>query len=84
MEREPLASDVIASMGYDPVWKVLEIEFRRSREVYDYFGVPAEEYAAFRNAESKGTYLNKVFRTRDYRYERVGHPGSVTPNRENS
>ena len=34
MKREPIESDVIASIGYDPVWKVLEIEFRQTREIY--------------------------------------------------
>jgi KTSC domain len=71
MKREPVESDVIASMGYDPIWKVLQIEFRQSREVYDYFEVPPAEYSAFRSAESKGTYLNTVFKARNYRFERV-------------
>jgi len=52
MKREPIESEVIASMGYDPVWKVLEIEFRQSREIYNYFEVPPEEYSAFRAAKS--------------------------------
>jgi KTSC domain len=36
--------------------------------VYRYFDVPTEEYAAFMAAESKGTYLNQVFKPRGYRY----------------
>jgi hypothetical protein len=71
MKREPIESEVIASMGYDPVWKVLEIEFRQSREIYDYFEVPPEKYSAFRAAKSKGTYLNTIFKPRNYRAERV-------------
>ena len=71
MKREPIDSDVIASMGYDPIWKVLEIEFRQSHEICDYFEVPSEEYSGFRNAESKGTYLNTIFKTHKYRVERV-------------
>jgi hypothetical protein len=64
-------SGVIASIGYDAAWRVLEIEYRQTQEVYEYFEVPLEEYTAFRNAESKGTYLNTVFKPRGYRYVRV-------------
>ena len=71
MKRQPIESDVIASMGYDPVWKVLEIEFRHSHDIYNYFEVPPEEYSAFLAADSKGTYLNTVFKSRNYRFERV-------------
>ena len=34
----------------------LEIKFRASSDVYRYFDVPGEEYAAFMAAESKGSY----------------------------
>jgi hypothetical protein len=71
MQREPIESSVIASVGYDKTWRVLELEFRQTGEIYDYFEVPPEEYAAFRGAESKGVYLNTVFKSRDYRYSRV-------------
>ena len=71
MQREPIDSDVIASIGYDAAWRVLEIEYRQTQEIYEYFEVPLEEYTAFRNAESKGTYLNTVFKPRGYRYVRV-------------
>ena len=56
-------------MGYDPVWHVLEIEFRNG-EIYDYFDVPADEYAALCSAPSKGAYLNSVFKPKNYRVER--------------
>jgi hypothetical protein len=42
--------------------------FRASGDVYLYFDVPGEEYRAFMAAESKGTYLNQVFKPREYRY----------------
>jgi len=71
MQRELMDSSVIASMGYDAAWRVLELEFRQTQEIYDYFEVPAEVYAAFRNAESKGEYLNTTFKTFGYRYIRV-------------
>ena len=42
--------------------------FRASGDVYLYFDVPGEEYRAFMAAASKGTYLNQVFKPREYRY----------------
>ena len=64
-------SSTIVSMGYDPTWRMMEIEFRETGDIYLYFDVPAEEYEAFRQAPSKGTYLNQQFKKGGYRYERV-------------
>jgi hypothetical protein len=33
MKREPIDSRVIASMGYDPAWRVLELEFLETGEI---------------------------------------------------
>jgi hypothetical protein len=68
MRRIPVPSTSIASIGYVPKNRELEIEFRASGDVYRYFDVPTEEYAAFMAAESKGIYLNQVFKPRGYRY----------------
>jgi len=64
-------SSVIASMGYDAIQRVLELEFRETGRLYDYFDVPPEEYAEFLAAPSKGTYLNQIFKLRGYRNVRV-------------
>lgn len=61
----------IASIGYAPQERVLELESRQSGEVYRYFDVPAKEHAAFLGAESKGSNLNQQFKLRGYRYLRV-------------
>ncbi len=71
MQRVPVESSSIASIGYAPQERVLELEFRQSGEVYQYFDVPAEEYAAFLAADSKGTYLNQQFKPRGHRYQRL-------------
>jgi KTSC domain len=71
MERVPLDSSSIASIGYTPQDRLLELEFRQSGQVYRYFNVPAEEYAAFLTADSKGTYLNQIFKPRGYPYIRI-------------
>jgi KTSC domain len=68
MQRIPIRSTSIASLGYSPTKRELEIKFRDTGDVYRYFDVPAEEYVAFLAAESKGTYLNQVFKPREYRY----------------
>jgi len=70
MSREPIDSSVIASLGYAAARRILEIEFH-SGDIYEYFDVPEQEYAAFRSAESKGTYLNQIFKPRGYRYVRI-------------
>jgi hypothetical protein len=56
MRRIPVHSTSVASIGYLPVERELEIKFRASGDVYRYFDVPGEEYAAFMAAESKGSY----------------------------
>ncbi|MGI8772078.1 MAG: KTSC domain-containing protein [Acidobacteriaceae bacterium] len=66
-----MESTTVRSLGYDTARRVLEIEFQDSGEIYRYFDVPEWEHAAFLAAESKGTYLNKAFKERGYRYERV-------------
>jgi KTSC domain len=71
MKRVPQESSSIASIGYAPQDRMLELEFRQSGQVYRYFNVPPEECAAFLAADSKGTYLNQVFKTRGYRYIRI-------------
>ena len=71
MQRVSVDSSSIASIGYAPEQQVLELEFRQSGEVYQYFDVPAEEHTAFLAADSKGTYLNLQFKPRQYRYHRV-------------
>ncbi len=71
MRRVWVNSSSIASIGYEAARCELEIEFRESGDVYRYSDVPKEEYAAFLAADSKGTYLNQVFKLRDYRYVRV-------------
>jgi len=71
MQRVPVDSSSIASIGYAPEQHVLELEFRESGEVYRYFDVPAEEHIAFLAADSKGAYLNLHFKPRQYRYHRV-------------
>lgn len=68
MRRAPVDSESVASIGYAAGRRELEIEFRQSGAVYRYFEVSASEYAAFLSAESKGTYLNQVFKPKNHPY----------------
>lgn len=68
MLRDLVDSKSIASIGYAPHRCELEIEFRQSGDVYRYFEVPAAEHAEFMAAESKGTYLNQVFKSKRHPY----------------
>jgi hypothetical protein len=70
MFRLTVESSSIASIGYDPASKVLEIEFKESGEVYRYFDVPRAEYETFLQAPLKGGYLNQQFNEAGYRFER--------------
>jgi hypothetical protein len=68
MRRAPIDSGTIASIGYMPQSRALELEFRESGDVYLYFDVSAEEHAEFMAAESKGFYLNHVFKPKGHRF----------------
>jgi KTSC domain len=68
MRRALVDSASIASIGYDPRRRELEVEFRDTGDVYRYFGVSAAEYSDLMAAESKGTYLNQEFKPRAHHY----------------
>jgi hypothetical protein len=71
MTRQPVESTSIATMGYDPSQAVLEIEFRKSRNVYRYYSVPETEFRALLDSNSKGSYFNAHIQKADYRRERL-------------
>jgi KTSC domain len=66
-----MPSSVIAAMFYNDETRILTIVYRGKQGVYRYFDVPPDEFAAFRAAPSKGVYLNEIFKTKQYRYERI-------------
>ncbi|MGD0443144.1 MAG: KTSC domain-containing protein [Edaphobacter sp.] len=71
-----MPSSVIAAMSYNADTQVLTLVYRGNQGTYRYFDVPPEEYDAFRSASSKGTYLNTIFKAKQYRYERKRHPSN--------
>ncbi len=65
MQRQPVSSSAISSVGYDERSAVLEVEFS-SGDVYDYLQVPRKVYHDLLKAPSKGSFVSR--RVRD-RYE---------------
>ena len=56
MDRIPIASSNLVSVGYDKTSSTLEIEFKNG--IYQYSGVPENVYEDLMNASSAGRYLN--------------------------
>ncbi len=57
MERIPVNSSNLSSVGYDADNHTLEIEFHHGG-VYQYAGVPEEVYTGLMSAESQGKYFH--------------------------
>lgn len=58
----------LSAIGYDPAKRELGLQFRESRKIYIYLDVSPDEYAAFMSADSKGSYLNQVFKPKGHGY----------------
>jgi KTSC domain len=69
MERQPVQSRALASVGYDRDEQLLELEFI-SGTVYQYSGVPATVVDEMLGADSLGTYFNQYVR-HSYAYIRL-------------
>lgn len=69
MERKPVSSSNIASIGYDEATSTLEIEFLNN-SIYQYFDVPQHIYRGLMSAESHGKYLAQNIKG-VYRYSKV-------------
>jgi hypothetical protein len=57
MKRTPIDSSSLASIGYEPRTRTLEVEFRGGR-VYRYLSVPPKVVRSLLEADSAGRYLN--------------------------
>ncbi|MEK7152549.1 MAG: KTSC domain-containing protein, partial [Patescibacteria group bacterium] len=73
MQRIPVDSSDLVSIGYDEATRVLEIEFGEER-LYQYFDVPLSTYEHFMKADSYGGYFNSHINSY-YRYRRVNEAG---------
>lgn len=71
--RTRLESSSLVSITYDPDDELLEVEFRRTGHLYDYFDVPRSVYRALMNADSKGAFLNRMIKP-NFDHARVDFP----------
>lgn len=69
MEKIPISSSNIASVGYDTDNSILEIEFH-SGSVYEYKNVPHSVYSGLMSAQSHGSYFDREIRS-VYPYIRI-------------
>lgn len=70
MERTPVSSSNIESVGYDAATRTLEVEFL-SGSVYQYSNVPADKFTGMMNASSKGDYLNYWIKEGGFAYKQI-------------
>jgi hypothetical protein len=70
MQRTPVSSSALASVGYDTRKRQLEVEFTSGR-VYVYFDFPVSEYENLLAAESLGRYFGDHVRNAGYRYAQI-------------
>ena len=77
MERTPVESSVIASVGYDGETATLEVEFHRGR-VYQFLDVPSSTAAWLMRVPDKGSFFNRKIRD-CYSYRDVTPPDDTTP-----
>ena len=69
MDRIPVSSSNIRSIGYDPELAILEVEFT-SNAIYRYLNVPENLYQRLMSTGSKGQFLNDYIKY-GYRYQRI-------------
>ena len=69
IERAPVESSSLVSIGFAREARVLEIEFR-SGAIYRYLGVPLAVFDGLKKAESKGRYFAQSIRGK-YEFQRV-------------
>lgn len=70
MNRTPVSSSNVASIGYDPSTQTLEVQYHSG--LYQYFGVPASVHDLVMRAPSKGGALDEHVKKAGYRYRRIG------------
>ena len=61
VERQPVKSRILRSVGYDDTTKILEIEFQTGL-VYQYSGVPPKVYKDLMHSAEIGKYFSDKVR----------------------
>jgi len=70
MERTPVVSSNIVSIGYDEEAETLEVEFHGGG-VYQYDNVPLPIYEALITADSIGSYFHYNIKIQGYEWRKV-------------
>ena len=70
MNRMPVRSSNLASVGYDEISQTLEVEFTNNT-VYQYFDVPTSEYHGLMGATSKGHYFDVNIKKKGYQFKKI-------------
>lgn len=70
MERTPVKSSNLHSVGYDSSNQILEIEFN-SGGIYQYSQVPEDIYNSLMNADSKGRYFIQNIKNAGFSYSKI-------------
>jgi hypothetical protein len=70
MPRTSVSSSNLASVGYDGIARILEIQFRNGR-IYQYFDVPESIYTDLLVAPSKGTYFHFNIKRAGFTFARI-------------
>ncbi len=70
MNRVPVSSSNLMSVGYDPESQILEVEFHNNT-VYQYLNVPHHIYSGLISAGSHGSYLDSHVKKAGYPFKRI-------------
>ena len=70
MNRIPVSSSTIDSIGYDPESAILEIEFQ-NRSIYLYFDIPPYIHDDLMSASSHGRYFNALIKKSHFSYMKI-------------
>jgi hypothetical protein len=70
IQRQPVNSSDIASIGYDAATETLEIEFK-AMGIYRYFSVPKNVADDFQRTPSPGKFFRQHIKVK-YAWEKVG------------
>jgi len=73
MKRHHVNSSALNSVGYDHGRKVLELEFRDNKAVWQYYDLPPKVYEKLMSAKSLGKFFVKKIKGK-YREEPVDYP----------
>lgn len=69
MDRVPVNSKDLASVGYDPITQTLEVELL-DKKIYHFYGVSNSDHEDLLSADSHGTYFSKYIKEK-YPYKKL-------------